>query len=58
MNKLGSAGHPVPGSFLTPDAPEETTALANARKAHGVSEEISAENMPAELAGKPQQPDA
>ncbi|PRY34032.1 cytochrome b [Umezawaea tangerina] len=58
MNKLGSAGHPVAGSFLTPDAPEETTALANARAAHGVSEEISAENKPAELAGKPQQPDA
>jgi len=59
MNKLGSAGHPVPGSFLTPDAPEETAALARARKELGVSEEISAENKPAgELAGKPQQPEA
>ncbi len=26
-NKLGAAGHPLPGSFLRPDPPEETAAL-------------------------------
>src|SRR5690606_37106510 len=31
MNKLGSAGHPVPGSFLRPDPPEEVAALERAR---------------------------
>ncbi|HWC84080.1 MAG TPA: cytochrome bc complex cytochrome b subunit [Pseudonocardiaceae bacterium] len=31
MNKLGSAGSPLPGSFLTPDPTEETVALARAR---------------------------
>ncbi|MCP2260095.1 ubiquinol-cytochrome c reductase cytochrome b subunit [Streptoalloteichus tenebrarius] len=31
MNKLGSAGHPVRGSFLRPDPPEETVALDRAR---------------------------
>jgi len=31
MNKLGSAGHPVPGSFLRPDPREETVALERAR---------------------------
>jgi ubiquinol-cytochrome c reductase cytochrome b subunit len=59
MNKLGSAGHPVPGSFLTPDAPEETAAVARARAERGVSADaISGENKPAgELAGKPSQPE-
>ncbi|WP_367130986.1 cytochrome bc complex cytochrome b subunit [Saccharothrix sp. HUAS TT1] len=59
MNKLGSAGHPVPGSFMTPDPPEETSALARARARHGVSgDSLSAENKPAgELAGKPSQPE-
>jgi ubiquinol-cytochrome c reductase cytochrome b subunit len=31
MNQLGTGGAPVPGSFLTPDPPEETAALARAR---------------------------
>ena len=31
MNKLGSAGHPVPGSFLRPDPRGETIALDRAR---------------------------
>ncbi|SFQ36764.1 ubiquinol-cytochrome c reductase cytochrome b subunit [Amycolatopsis arida] len=31
MNKLGSAGQPVPGSLLTPDPAEETAALERAR---------------------------
>ncbi|MGX7826918.1 cytochrome bc1 complex cytochrome b subunit [Actinokineospora sp. 24-640] len=36
MNKLGSAGEPVQGSWLSPDPPEETVALARARAAqHG-----------------------
>ncbi|WP_018685723.1 cytochrome b [Actinokineospora enzanensis] len=36
MNKLGSAGAPVQGSWLTPDPAEETAALARARAAqHG-----------------------
>lgn len=30
MNKLGAAGHPVPGSLLKPDPPEETEALERA----------------------------
>ncbi|WP_433270075.1 cytochrome bc1 complex cytochrome b subunit [Actinosynnema sp. CS-041913] len=59
MNKLGSAGHPVPGSFLTPDAPEETAALARARQeTGGAKDALTAENKPAgELAGKPAQPE-
>ncbi|GAB3281392.1 cytochrome bc1 complex cytochrome b subunit [Parasphingorhabdus pacifica] len=32
MNKLGAAGHPVEGSLLKPDPPEETTALERARR--------------------------
>jgi ubiquinol-cytochrome c reductase cytochrome b subunit len=60
MNKFGSAGHPVPGSLLKPDPPEETRALERARKEAGVSgDALTAENRPsaeAELAGKPQQP--
>ena len=36
MNELGSAGSPVSGSWLTPDPPEETAALARAHAAqHG-----------------------
>jgi ubiquinol-cytochrome c reductase cytochrome b subunit len=31
MNQLGIGGAPVAGSLLTPDPPEETTALTNAR---------------------------
>ncbi|UVS77850.1 cytochrome bc complex cytochrome b subunit [Actinokineospora sp. UTMC 2448] len=45
MNKLGSAGEPVQGSWLTPDPPEETAALARARAAqlgHGASGELEA----------------
>ncbi|GAA4415901.1 cytochrome bc complex cytochrome b subunit [Actinokineospora soli] len=41
MNKLGSAGEPVQGSWLSPDPPEETAALARARAAqhgHGLAE--------------------
>ncbi|MGX7825842.1 cytochrome bc1 complex cytochrome b subunit [Actinokineospora sp. 24-640] len=34
MNKLGAAGHPVPGSLLTPDPPEESIAQERARH-HG-----------------------
>ncbi len=35
MNKLGTAGKPVPGSWLTPDPPEETAALERAKTEHG-----------------------
>jgi ubiquinol-cytochrome c reductase cytochrome b subunit len=31
MNKLGTAGHPVPGSLLTPDPRDETIALERAQ---------------------------
>ena len=31
MNKLGSAGHPMPGSLLKPDPVDETIALERAR---------------------------
>jgi ubiquinol-cytochrome c reductase cytochrome b subunit len=31
MNKLGSAGHPLPGSLLRPDPVDETVALERAR---------------------------
>ncbi|ACU35328.1 cytochrome bc complex cytochrome b subunit [Actinosynnema pretiosum subsp. pretiosum] len=49
MNKLGAAGHPVPGSFFTPDKPEETAALARARAAQGSGVgTLSAENKPAD----------
>jgi ubiquinol-cytochrome c reductase cytochrome b subunit len=58
MNKLGSAGHPVPGSTWSPDPVEETVALENARKKAHVSEEISAEDKAGELAGKPADPKA
>jgi ubiquinol-cytochrome c reductase cytochrome b subunit len=59
MNKLGSAGHPVPGSFLTPDPPEETAAVGRARAERGVSADaLTAEDKPSgELAGKPSQPE-
>ncbi|GGU64123.1 cytochrome bc1 complex cytochrome b subunit [Lentzea flava] len=58
MNKLGSAGHPVPGSTWSPDPVEETVALENARKKAHASEEISAEDKAGELAGKPADPKA
>ena len=60
MNKLGSAGEPIAGGFLSPDPVEEVTALANARaEAHAESAAAEAEsNQRKELAGKPQQPDA
>ncbi|MFF0148103.1 menaquinol-cytochrome c reductase cytochrome b subunit precursor [Amycolatopsis sulphurea] len=39
MNKLGTAGHAVPGSVLTPDPAEETAALERARgNGHGNSD--------------------
>ena len=58
MNKLGSAGHPVPGSTWSPDPVEATVALENARKKAHASEEISAEDKAGELAGKPSDPKA
>jgi ubiquinol-cytochrome c reductase cytochrome b subunit len=62
MNKLGSAGAPVPGGFWGPDPAEEVTALEGARKeSHTRSNVVTGEsqlNQDKELAGKPQQPDA
>jgi ubiquinol-cytochrome c reductase cytochrome b subunit len=38
MNKLGSAGHPVPGSLWSPDPAEETAALERERSSHETGE--------------------
>jgi ubiquinol-cytochrome c reductase cytochrome b subunit len=38
MNKLGSAGHPVPGSLWSPDPAEETAALERERSGHDTDE--------------------
>jgi ubiquinol-cytochrome c reductase cytochrome b subunit len=62
MNKLGSAGTPVPGSLFRPDPREETEALEAAHNgaAHdGNGEGLSEEGAAAqgrELAGRPQHP--
>ncbi len=58
MNKLGMAGHPVPGSLLRPDPAEETRALERADAAEAEAqrqEENNAERREL-VAGKPQQP--
>ncbi|MFE0027619.1 cytochrome bc complex cytochrome b subunit [Amycolatopsis sp. NPDC059021] len=45
MNKLGSAGHAVPGSIWSPDPPEESAALERARgNGHGAHELESSES--------------
>jgi len=57
MNKLGSAGTPVPGSLFRPDPREQTEALEAAR--NGDAEDLSEEGAEAqgrELAGRPQHP--
>ncbi len=46
MNKLGSAGHPLPGSLLKPDPVDETIALERAR----------AEQHPMQSTGEPEAP--
>ncbi|GAA0540066.1 ubiquinol-cytochrome c reductase cytochrome b subunit [Saccharopolyspora subtropica] len=53
MNKLGAAGHPVPGSLLRPDPVEESRALERARREDEVRELQEREEL---TAGKPQQP--
>lgn len=66
MNKLGSAGHPVPGSLLRPDSPEEHAALERARAelknrppGEPVDEDSDGEvTGDRELAGRPKQPPA
>jgi ubiquinol-cytochrome c reductase cytochrome b subunit len=60
MNKLGSAGAPVAGGFLSPDPAEEVVALTNARaEAHAESAAAETESTKQkELVGKPQQPEA
>ncbi|GAA5171749.1 ubiquinol-cytochrome c reductase cytochrome b subunit [Pseudonocardia eucalypti] len=58
MNQLGSAGHPMAGSFWSPDPAEETAALERARAelanghGNGHAPEES-ETREAELAGRP-----
>ncbi|HEX4704203.1 MAG TPA: cytochrome bc complex cytochrome b subunit [Pseudonocardiaceae bacterium] len=52
MNKLGSAGHPVPGSFLRPDPRGETLALERAR----AEQHAETEAETADSSGKPQLP--
>ncbi|AUS77921.1 cytochrome bc complex cytochrome b subunit [Actinoalloteichus sp. AHMU CJ021] len=50
MNQLGSAGHPVEGSLLTPDPPEETRSL---RDAHGENVNLlGGENRRADESGQ------
>ena len=61
MNKLGSAGRPVPGSLLRPDPSDETAALEQARAAlgrggHAQPTEPAPPTAERELAGRPQQP--
>ncbi|MCU1654651.1 MAG: menaquinol-cytochrome reductase, partial [Pseudonocardia sp.] len=63
MNQLGSGGHPVAGSLLRPDPPEETVALEQARAelahsngAAADSEDHSKDDR-RELAGRPKQLD-
>lgn len=46
MNKLGSAGHPVPGSLLRPDPPEETAALDRAHAQQRAEGASSAPQLP------------
>ena len=51
MNQLGFGGHPVPGSLLTPDDPEEVARLEAAR-AEAARKELEARtNGEAEQAG-------
>ncbi|RLK61469.1 cytochrome b [Actinokineospora cianjurensis] len=53
MNKLGSAGAPVVGSWLTPDPAEETAALARARAAqHGEQAALEAGSSVEDLSKK------
>jgi ubiquinol-cytochrome c reductase cytochrome b subunit len=63
MNQLGSSGHPVAGSLLRPDPPEETIALEKARAelAHGngaaADPAEQSKDDRRELAGRPKQLD-
>jgi ubiquinol-cytochrome c reductase cytochrome b subunit len=58
MNKLGSAGSPVPGSLFRPDPREQTEALEAAR--NGDAEKLGEDGAEVqgrrELAGRPQHP--
>ncbi|KAA2253026.1 cytochrome bc complex cytochrome b subunit [Solihabitans fulvus] len=48
MNKLGSAGHPVVGTLLRPDPPEETAALDRAKSHGGHGAALESHNKPDE----------
>ena len=61
MNQLGSGGHPVAGSLLRPDPPEETEGLERARaelrssgNGHGADSAEPSRDDRRELAGRPQ----
>ncbi|MHA6616700.1 cytochrome b, partial [Pseudonocardia sp. DLS-67] len=47
MNQLGMGGAPVPGSLLTPDSPEETAALEQARAEEAAAEAAARNGHPA-----------
>jgi ubiquinol-cytochrome c reductase cytochrome b subunit len=47
MNQLGMGGSPVPGSLLTPDSPEETAALEQARAEEAAAEAAARNGHPA-----------
>ena len=63
MNQLGSSGHPVAGSLLRPDPPQETAELARARaelahaNGHDAEPGEHSEERQRELAGRPKQLD-
>jgi ubiquinol-cytochrome c reductase cytochrome b subunit len=46
MNKLGSAGHPVPGTLLRPDPRGETIALDRARAEQHAADEVEESSHP------------
>jgi ubiquinol-cytochrome c reductase cytochrome b subunit len=52
MNKLGSAGHPLPGTLLRPDPVDETIALERARAeqhVHEHADEVESERAHGEM---------
>ena len=62
MNKIGAAGHSVPGSLLWPDPRDETESLEQARQAEAEQDRErrarEVRERPAELpGGRPQPPE-
>jgi ubiquinol-cytochrome c reductase cytochrome b subunit len=52
-NKLGAAGHAVPGSLLRPDPPEETAALEAAARRGGMRQGLGGEPSTEDGEGRP-----